>query len=100
MALSIDRDRCTGCPAAAEPPCVRVCPGDLLVRADGRIVLREPEDCWDCASCVKACPRAALGLVLPVQLGGRGSRLTARTREGRTRWLLRRPDGQEQEFET
>lgn len=79
---------------------MRVCPGDLLRREEGVVRLREAGDCWDCASCVKACPWGALALVLPVELGGRGSRLSARASPGRTRWTLRCWDGRVEEFET
>ncbi|HHW15731.1 MAG TPA: 4Fe-4S binding protein [Firmicutes bacterium] len=93
MALSLEPELCAGCPGAAEPPCAEICPGDLLVREGGRVRLREAGDCWGCASCVKACPRGALSLVLPAELGGRGSRLSARVERGRVRWTLRRWNG-------
>ncbi|MGE5553316.1 MAG: 4Fe-4S dicluster domain-containing protein [Betaproteobacteria bacterium] len=97
----IDRELCLGCSEAEEPPCARTCPGDLLQSEEGgRIALREVDGCWDCASCVKVCPRGALSLTLPVELGGRGSKLTARTAGGRTRWTLRRWDGRIEKFET
>lgn len=100
VALRIELERCTGCPGVAEPPCVRVCPGDLLRREEGKVRLLETDGCWDCASCVKLCPRGALALELSPELGGRGSRLFARTAGGRTRWLLYRAGGRVEEFET
>ncbi len=94
MSIAVDPKLCNGCTGAKEPHCVRVCPGNLVeVGPEGTARLREPRDCWDCASCVKACPREALALYLPAEIGGRGSRLKARLRPGITVWTLIHPDG-------
>lgn len=100
MTLKIDPARCTGCPRCVEPPCVRSCPGDLLTLEEGGVQLRHPGDCWDCASCVKVCPRSALSLCLGPELGGRGSALTAHAGRTHTLWLLTKPDGVVEPFET
>lgn len=77
-----------------------VCPGDLLFRDDtGRCALRDFRECWDCAACVKECPRQAIEMFLPVQTGGRGSTLRARTVKGCITWLLTKPDGSTEEYQ-
>ena len=67
--------------------------------------IAEPERCWGCGACLKACPHRALGLKLPTALGGRGLVLTVMAedpdgrqpavggRTARLRWQVRGPDG-------
>lgn len=99
MTVSIDQSRCNGCGTVPEPGCVRVCPGDLLYRdAANKCTIRDARDCWDCAACVKECRRQAISLALPVQLGGRGSRLRACKSGGRITWQLTKPDGKTEKF--
>lgn len=98
MSVLVERELCHGCPAARQAPCERACPGDLLARRRGKVEVREASLCWDCASCVKVCPRGALSLALPLALGGRGARLAARARAAETLWRLRYPGGREEEF--
>ncbi|GAW93558.1 4Fe-4S dicluster domain-containing protein [Calderihabitans maritimus] len=99
MPVDVNLALCNGCPGASEPPCMRVCPGDLLYRGENGIRLRDPRRCWDCAACIKVCPREALAMYLPVSLGGRGARLKARALAGQTRWRCIYPDGKEEVFE-
>lgn len=99
MSIRVDENLCSGCRGAGEPLCVRICPGDLLRRGvTGKAQMREAGDCWDCAACIKVCPRQAIALFLPVQIGGRGAALQARQYPDKTIWTCRRPDGSEEEF--
>jgi len=50
--------------------------------------MREPSDCWDCCSCIKACPRAALSIELPFQISESLHRLVARPRKNHMLWKL------------
>lgn len=99
MTVRINRSRCNGCRDVAEPRCVMVCPGDLLYKdALNKCVIRDPRDCWDCAACVKECPRQAIEMFLPVQIGGRGATLKAKTGKSRITWQLTKPDGSKEVF--
>ncbi len=99
MSIKIDRERCNGCGLAEEALCERICPGNLLFRGeDGRAAIRDARDCWGCAACVKECPQQAIHMYLPMQIGGRGSTLTARKKGHEILWTLRRPDGSEELF--
>lgn len=76
MTAVIAPNKCNSCGGAREPLCVRICPGDLFYqKEDGRVALRNREECWDCAACVKVCRQQALALMLPVEAGGRGAQL-------------------------
>lgn len=100
MTVRIDRSRCNGCGKMKEPGCAAVCPGDLLYRdSSHKCAIRDPRECWDCAACVKECPRQAIEMYLPVQIGGRGSTLKARTGKDKIIWRLTKPDGSEEIFE-
>lgn len=71
MPPRIDPKKCNGCEGRAESFCEEACPGDLMVveEATGKARCRETKDCWDCMSCTKACPRAAIETRVPYQLG-------------------------------
>jgi adenylylsulfate reductase subunit B len=80
----IDKHRCNGCGSRPTTVCEDICPGSLYRRGpDGKAELRDPNACWDCCACVKACPMAALTLTLPFQIAESGHRLLAR-RDGDT----------------
>ncbi len=100
MTVRIDKDRCHGCGWTKEALCERICPGNLLFKGeDGKAALRDSRDCWDCAACIKECPRQALKMSLPVQIGGRGSTLTAMKKGHKIVWILTKADGSKELFE-
>jgi adenylylsulfate reductase subunit B len=88
MPVHIDNKRCNGCPKRPEGLCEAICPGDLLYRKNGKAVIREPADCWDCFACVKACPCSALWIELPFQISETKVRLSARIKNNRAEWNL------------
>ena len=60
MSTFVYMTRCDGC-----GHCVDICPSDImhidkLIR---RAVNIEPNFCWECYSCVKACPQNAIDVV-------------------------------------
>ncbi|MDR3155410.1 MAG: 4Fe-4S binding protein [Deltaproteobacteria bacterium] len=79
--------------------CASVCPGTLLEAGDGRPArILFPDDCWGCASCLKACPRRAVRLTLPPALGGLGGLLSCGREGGRLVWRLERPGREPADF--
>ena len=88
MTVRIDHARCNGCPGRSEGCCEEICPGDLFYRENEKAVLREPSDCWDCFSCVKACPHSALSIELPFQISETKHSLTARIKKDTIVWKL------------
>ncbi|MGL1901519.1 MAG: 4Fe-4S binding protein [Fibrobacterales bacterium] len=54
MAVTILKDKCTGC-----GDCVEVCPTDALEVIDGLCIVDEDE-CTDCGACVDECPEDAI----------------------------------------
>lgn len=100
MSIFIDQNICDGCGKAKEARCVRICPGNLIVRTENnkaRIV--EQRDCWTCAACVKECHVQAIELRLPFQISDHVTSLKARAKRIKTIWRLKDSEGKEEEFE-
>lgn len=99
MSIKIDSKLCSGCLKTQEPPCVKICPGDLLLRQRDKATIREPKNCWDCGACLKACPNQAIAMYLPAQVGGKGANLTAKNFKKKTVWICTWPSGKKEVFE-
>ncbi len=71
MPPKVDQQKCDGCKGEKEALCEAICPGDLMYLKEDSLKAdcRSPRDCWDCMSCVKACPQGAIETRLPYQLG-------------------------------
>ncbi len=89
MSIKIDKERCVSC-----GQCIEVCPGNLIKRdPDGKSVIRRPEDCWGCTSCLKACAFHAIAFYLAEDIGGTGAVLTVQEHDSYLDWIVDRPDG-------
>ncbi|MFW6256749.1 MAG: indolepyruvate ferredoxin oxidoreductase subunit alpha [Bacillota bacterium] len=98
MTIKIDKDLCHGCPGRKEGLCERICPGNLLSREDGKAKIDRPEDCWDCAACVKACPVNAIQIYLPEEIGGKGGKLAAQLKKDEIVWVMQDIEEQEKKY--
>ena len=97
MAIRIDTKKCDGCGSSKQPPCVKICPGDLVYKDFNlrKASLRCDADCWDCYCCVKVCPKEAIDLVLAYEIGNRGASLKPRAIDDNTiEWVLKERNGQ------
>lgn len=89
--------RCDGC-----GQCVDICPSDIM-HIDPvyrRSVNIEPNFCWECYSCVKACPQHAIdvrGYADFNPLGG-SVRVHRDERRNTVSWRIRYRDGRVKEF--
>ena len=68
-------EKCDGCKAQDKTACQYICPNDLMTldRDIMKAYNQEPEQCWECYSCVKICPQQAMevrGYADFVPLGG------------------------------
>ncbi len=77
MPVYVNPDKCDGCKSSRQPPCVRMCPGDLIVKdfTTNKAYLKYTNDCWDCLPCVKACPQEAIEFLLSYQMGFHNAKL-------------------------
>ena len=64
MPTYVNPDKCDGCKALDRPACEHICPQDLMTldRSVMKSHNQEPDLCWECYSCVKACPQSAIGM--------------------------------------
>jgi adenylylsulfate reductase, subunit B len=68
MPTYVRTDQCDGCKDQETVACVYICPHDLMVLdRDGsktghpmKAYNQEPDQCWECYSCVKSCPQNAI----------------------------------------
>jgi adenylylsulfate reductase subunit B len=68
MPTFVRTDKCDGCKGQDKTACMYICPHDLMkLDKDGsetghamRAFNQEPEQCWECYSCVKICPQQAI----------------------------------------
>lgn len=68
MPTYVRTGKCDGCEGRETPVCEYICPHDLMrLDRDGsrtghamRAFNQEPEQCWACYACVKACPQHAI----------------------------------------
>lgn len=95
MSVFVDQKKCLGC-----GKCIDICPGDLLLREEktGKVIMRCPEDCWDCMACVKQCPQHALQTKLPYQLANYKATLQPFIYPDKIIWQLTSLDGKKEEF--
>ena len=89
MSIRIDAKSCIACGA-----CREVCPGNLIKRGtDGKALIKHPEECWGCASCLKECRHGAISYFLGADIGGQGSRMQTVRKGDLTHWIITGPGG-------
>ncbi|HHH40358.1 MAG TPA: 4Fe-4S dicluster domain-containing protein, partial [Sedimenticola sp.] len=67
MPTFVRTDKCDGCKGQDKTACMYICPHDLMkLDMDGSLTghamksfNQEPDQCWECYSCVKICPQNA-----------------------------------------
>ena len=68
MPTFVRTDKCDGCKGQDKTACMYICPHDLMkLDKDGsetghamKAYNQEPDQCWECYSCVKICPQQAI----------------------------------------
>ena len=97
MPTYTDMTRCDGC-----GECVDICPSDIMhidpvYRRSYNI---EPNFCWECYSCVKACPQNAIDVRGYADFAplGHKVRVLREPEKGSISWKIRYRDGRLKEF--
>jgi adenylylsulfate reductase subunit B len=89
--------RCDGC-----GHCVDICPSDIMHidKTYRRALNIEPNMCWECYSCVKACPQNAIDCRGYADFAPLGSSVRVRREEekGTISWKIKFRDGREKDF--
>lgn len=89
--------RCDGC-----GHCVDICPSDIMHidKTHRRAVNIEPNFCWECYSCVKACPQNAIDVRGYADFAPLGHSVRVRREEekGTISWKIKFRDGRVKNF--
>ncbi|WP_275098768.1 adenylyl-sulfate reductase subunit beta [Sedimenticola hydrogenitrophicus] len=89
--------RCDGC-----GECVDICPSDIMHidRTYRRAYNIEPNFCWECYSCVKACPQHAIDVRGYADFAplGHSVRVLREEEKGMISWKIKYRDGRVKEF--
>jgi adenylylsulfate reductase subunit B len=89
--------RCDGC-----GHCVDICPSDIMHidKTYRRALNIEPNMCWECYSCVKACPQFAIDCRGYADFAPLGHSVRVRREEekGTISWKIKFRDGREKDF--
>ena len=91
--------RCDGC-----GECVDICPSDIMHidTTYRRAVNIEPNFCWECYACVKACPQNAIDVRGYAEFAplGHSVRVLREEGKGTISWKIKFRDGREKNFES
>jgi adenylylsulfate reductase subunit B len=91
--------RCDGC-----GHCVDICPSDIMHidKTYRRAYNIEPNFCWECYSCVKACPQNAIDVRGYADFAplGHSVRVLREEKKGTISWKIIFRDGREKNFES
>ncbi len=62
MPTFVHTEKCDGCKGGDVTACMYICPNDLMILDTERMKAynQEPDQCWECQCCVKACPQQAI----------------------------------------
>ncbi|VAX15727.1 Adenylylsulfate reductase beta-subunit [hydrothermal vent metagenome] len=62
MPTFVISEKCDGCKGQDKTACMYICPHDLMYLDKDKMkaLNQEPEQCWECYSCVKICPQQAI----------------------------------------
>lgn len=97
MPTFTDMTKCDGC-----GECVDICPSDIMHidKVYRRSYNIEPNFCWECYSCVKACPQQAIDVRGYADFAPLGHSVRALREEdkGTISWKIRYRDGREKGF--
>jgi len=91
--------RCDGC-----GQCVDICPSDIMQidETHRRATNIEPNMCWECYACVKACPQNAIDVRGYADFAplGHSVRVLREEEKGTISWKIKFRDGREKNFQS
>ena len=62
MPSYVNPEKCDGCKGGEKTACLYICPNDLMIldEKEMKAYNLEPDQCWECYSCIKICPQGAI----------------------------------------
>ncbi len=108
MPTYVDPNKCDGCRGLARTACMYICPNDLMIydanlgkafnKEHGLAFNQEPDQCWECFSCVKACPQGAISMRGYADVVPLGATLTPMRGTDSILWTAKYRDGRVKRF--
>ena len=100
MPTFVHTEKCDGCASSARVACMHVCPHDLMALDKARMKAfnREPEQCWECQACVKACPHGAVEVRSFQDWVPMGGAVVPERRDDAIEWTITFRDGEVKRF--
>ena len=93
-------DKCDGCAGGEVAACAYICPHDLMKLDVARMKAynQEPEQCWECQACVKACPRHAIEVRPGADYVPMGGAVIPLRTDNAILWTIKFRDGEVKRF--
>ncbi len=108
MPTFVRTEKCDGCKGQDKTACMYICPHNLMkLDKDGsetghamKAFNQEPEQCWECYSCVKACPQNAIDVRGYADFAplGHSVRVQRDEQKGTIAWKIKFRNGTEKNF--
>jgi adenylylsulfate reductase, subunit B len=107
MPTYVRTDTCDGCRGQPRIECEYICPHDLMaLDRDGsktghpmKAFNQEPDQCWECYSCVKHCPRNAIEVRHYADVVPLGAHVQPVRADRSITWTIRFRNGSRKRFE-
>lgn len=107
MPTFVRPDKCTSCSDQNNVACVQICPHDLMrlypeacdTGFPNKAYNQEPEQCWECYACVKACPHNAIEVRHYADVVPMGGSVIPQHDKLRIQWSIQFRNGVVKEFE-
>ncbi len=100
MPTFVYADKCDGCKDGEVTACMHICPHDLMMldKESMKAYNQEPEQCWECMSCVKACPQQAIEVRAYADFVPMGGKVIPMRSDDAIMWTIRFRDGEVKRF--
>ncbi len=100
MPTYVNPEKCDGCKALDKPACMYICPNDLMYldKSINQAYNQEPDQCWECYSCVKTCPQSAIAMRGYTDVMPLGASLTPMRGSDSIMWTVKYRDGRIKRF--
>lgn len=100
MPSYVNPEKCDGCKGGDKTACMYICPHDLMVlnKDEMKAYNQEPDQCWECYSCVKICPQQAIGVRGYVDFNPLGGDIIPMRGTGDIMWTVQFRNGNTKRF--
>jgi adenylylsulfate reductase subunit B len=101
MPTFVHTETCDGCKGDDVAACMYICPDDLMKLDTERMKAynQEPEQCWECQCCVKACPQQAIEVRAYQDVVPMGGAVIPLRTDNAITWTIKFRDGEVKRFE-